>query len=745
MGSAGVGGKSPLEFLGLRTGGNPSRTERLENRAFVVGINAGLMEGKKGRPDRDSAVYCQSRFSINFHVNRIILGPLGASVNAGSVTLSSVRTPFRTAVVALIALAIAAFSFLYRFNTLGGPLGGFDNDHFPQLVRAMAMLDGERPLRDFSDAELRALWPAPTYSTSALAQTMLGRSLRSEALLTVGLLSIGAAALFLVSTRFAGAVIPALIATMLTVTLRPALYNYPKIVLYTLAIAAMLGYSRQPTTRRLVMLGLVVAIAALFRHDHGVYLGIASLALVWLLHGRAAWRPASVFAVTCAAVVLPGLVLAQIDRGVVRYFREALALSRQEAGRTTNSTVHFTIDPSQPLLRHLDSAGPPLPRIAVRWGNTLTPEMRVRAEADLQLLDPVRRTDASNWSYALDNTSRTHLAAIVSDARVVDTDGVDRTRFVLTTPPPAPPGWTADLARWRIAPGVFRSENAASWLYEVAWGVVLCASLCALRPSLYEAMAASDVSLPAFRATCLLAGIMLIVLLRNPNASRLADVSVPVTILGSWLLGGIPRAMHGRTARLLAIVALTVLLLTSAAAIFVLGDVLHQFQVANFENGARARRQTREVWATLGALPSSLNGIDEGLQRAASYLRRCTRPTDRLFLGDNLPELFYFAQRSFAAGQVAYFSGFYAAPDQQREAIDRWRHEVVPIALTQPDTQFADEFATDYPLLAQYLRERYRKVGQLSVKQGRVVDVWVEGTQQLPLDRETGLPCVAND
>jgi len=133
-----------------------------------------------------------------------------------------VRTPFRTAIVALIALAIAAFSFLYRFNTLGGPLGGFDNDHFPQLVRAMAMLDGERPLRDFSDAELRALWPAPTYSTSALAQTILGRSLRSEALLTVGLLSIGAVALFLVSTRFAGAIIPALIATTLAVTFRLA-------------------------------------------------------------------------------------------------------------------------------------------------------------------------------------------------------------------------------------------------------------------------------------------------------------------------------------------------------------------------------------------------------------------------------------------------------------------------------------------------------------------------------------------
>ena len=96
---------------------------------------------------------------------------------------------------------VAGAAFVYRFNTLDGKLSGFENDHFPQLVRSMAMLDGERPLRDFTDAELRALWPAPTYSSSALAQRVFGRSLRTEALLTIGMLSIGAAALFLVSAQ----------------------------------------------------------------------------------------------------------------------------------------------------------------------------------------------------------------------------------------------------------------------------------------------------------------------------------------------------------------------------------------------------------------------------------------------------------------------------------------------------------------------------------------------------------------
>ena len=653
----------------------------------------------------------------------------------------------RTAVVALIAVAIAAFSFLYRFNTLGGPLGGFDNDHFPQLVRSMAILDGERPLRDFTDAELRALWPAPTYSTSALAQRILGRSLRSEALLTIGMLSIGAAALFLVSTRFASAIVPAFVATVLAVAMRPALYNYPKIVLYALAVAAMLGYARRQTILRLVLLGLVVGIAALFRHDHGVYLGIASAALIVLMHGRLMLQPMAVMATTCALTLLPGVVLAQIDGGLLKYFRESIALSRQEAERTTSSRVRFVIDPSRPLLQHLDADRPPAARINVRWIRSLTPELRRRAETDLGLLDPLQRTDASNWSYALDDTSRTHLGIIVGDPRVLDTDGIDRTQFVLTAPPPPAPGWTAELRHWRIAPGLFRSENALAWLYVVAWGVVFLAGFCALRPANYYAMATPDIALPEFRAVCLLGVILLIALLRSPNPSRLADVSVPVTILGSWLIAGITRSTRWRSipTRLAVVGTLTLLLVISGSAIVVLRDVVHQLEVANLADAERARRQWNDVSTMLGGLPSSLGGIDKDLQHASAYLRRCTRPTDRIFLAENLPEIFYFADRPFAAGQVSYFSNFYSSPEQQREAVDRWRKQVAPIALTQPSARFGDEFATDYPLLTEYLRGRYHKVGQLTVEQGAVVDVWVEGTQKRQVDRETGLPCLATD
>jgi hypothetical protein len=303
------------------------------------------------------------------------------------------------------------------------------------------------------------------------------------------------------------------------------------------------------------------------------------------------------------------------------------------------------------------------------------------------------------------------------------------------------------VLRWRIAPGIFRSENALPWLYVVAWVVVFCAGFCALRPLRYDEMAPAEISLPAFRAVCLLSVILLMALLRSPNPSRLADVSVPVTILGSWLVAGTARASRWRSVpvRLAIVGALILVLVISGSAIVVLNDVVHQVEIANLADAQRARRQWNDVSATLGGLPASLRGIDSNLQQAAGYLRRCTRPTDRIFLGDNLPELFYFADRPFAAGQVSYFSNFYSSLEQQREAVDRWRKQVVPIALTQPAARFADEFANDYPLLTEYLRSRYHNAGQLAVEQGAVVDVWVEGTQKRPVDRATGLPCFAND
>ena len=62
-------------------------------------------------------------------------------------------------------------------------------------------------------------------------------------------------------------------------------------------------------------------------------------------------------------------------------------------------------------------------------------------------------------------------------------------------------------------------------------------------------------------------------------------------------------------------------------------------------------------------------------------------------------------------------------------------------ALIQAAPRFNEEFASDYPLLADYLRSRYRKAGSLAVERATMLDVWVDKSIGSGIDRETQLPC----
>lgn len=638
----------------------------------------------------------------------------------------------------LVAVSIGVLSFVYRFNTLGGPLAGFDNDHFFQIVRAEAMLDGELPLRDYSDTELRSLWPPLTYASSAAAMTVMGRSLRSEAILSVGMLALGAAALFWVAATLAQGILPAALLTLLAVGLGPTLYNYPKIVPYAFAVIAMLAYARRPGVWRLLALALTVVVATLYRHDHGVFLSMSSLVLILLVHGRRAGRPLIASAVFVLIGLTPGLIFAQQHGGVIAYLRDCLSLSRSEAGRTGNLSVPFHFDVSQPLLVRLP---PPAARVSVRWAEAITPQERADAEQELGLANPEPRDDGATWRYALDAPSTPQLAAIVQDPRVADTDGIDRQTFALTAAAqPARGG----LFGWRVAPGVLHEANATPWLLLVAWSVIAVSIACLAWPPLRRAVEHPQVPPAVIAAVSALGVPLSIVFLRNPSPSRLPDVAVPIVVLGAWLLTALPQAARSRPRPVRIAVALVLATIVSLAILSVgaVGAVRGQIVGAGVTEGvAGVVDRSREVWTTLGGLPESTEGVDEKLGDAASYLRRCTLPSDRVFAGDYVPEIYYFARRGVAAGQSVFFGGFYTSAAAQRETLARWARQSVPIALIQPPERFSSEFESDYPELASYLRAHYRRTGNLEVRQGRLVDVWVASDRQGTTDPDTGLPC----
>jgi len=136
----------------------------------------------------------------------------------------------------VVPIAIFLLAFLYRFNALGGALGGFDGDHFIYYLGASAVAHGERPLRDFADAGVMGAWPALTYELPALAQRVIGETFFAEAVFTVGLLAFALALTARTATELSGRA-PAVIATIATLFASTKLYGYSKVLVFEIGRA----------------------------------------------------------------------------------------------------------------------------------------------------------------------------------------------------------------------------------------------------------------------------------------------------------------------------------------------------------------------------------------------------------------------------------------------------------------------------------------------------------------------------
>ena len=236
-----------------------------------------------------------------------------------------------------MAVGIGIVSFAFRFNTLGGALGGFDNDHFIYLTRTDMLLWGEQPLRDFVDAELRGAWPALTYLASAWAQQLGGRTLLPEAYLSVGALAVANAAVFLLALDFSKRWSMALLAAATTVAMVPKLYNYPKVLMLALGVWALHASLASPSLLRLGAAALATVVAALFRHDLGLYLG-AGIVTALVIRDLGRWpvlvRTVGTYASLTGLLLLPSFVWVQAYEGIPSYIRNSLASVAVERSRT---------------------------------------------------------------------------------------------------------------------------------------------------------------------------------------------------------------------------------------------------------------------------------------------------------------------------------------------------------------------------------------------------------------------------
>lgn len=224
----------------------------------------------------------------------------------------------------LLAVAglIFGFSWLYRFNDPGGSFAGLTDDHFFYLVRGWQILFGDLPVRDFVDHG------APLYYYVAALAQWLDRGTLSELTLSVTLLSAAAALTCWLAARASGSILFGAAAALVQVLLEPRLYNYPKILVYAIAIPLLWRFADRPDAWTRFWIALVTVVAFLFRHDHGVFVVIAFAALLLTLSDlprRDRIRHGAVYLGLVLALLAPYLLFIQFNGGLGMYFRDAAA------------------------------------------------------------------------------------------------------------------------------------------------------------------------------------------------------------------------------------------------------------------------------------------------------------------------------------------------------------------------------------------------------------------------------------
>ena len=630
---------------------------------------------------------------------------------------------------------------------------GFHNDQFMHLAWADQVRLGELPLRDFAEPGMPL-----TYLSSLAARWVVGPPLAAEVVLSVAGLSLGAVLSFLLAARASGSRALGAAAAALQVLLAPRLYAYPKILLHLWALWAGWRYADRPSRGRLAGLAACTAVAFLFRHDHGLFIGVASLVLLAAVHwprerGLLGRRILEFGGATCL-LLLPFLVYVQLSAGLVTYVEQGLRFNQGE--RTTRRLNHwppFTLAPPEVTP----------PRVTVRWAEEVPDDQRDESAARHGLTGG-ERVSGRTWRYDLTDASQASVLALLADSAVEDTGGIDRTRSVARDASASLlTGWSRGAARagWETVAGLLRPENAQAWLFRVfmLMPVVAAVVLLVAVSAGAHAPAAADrafvimaVSLGAMTASAFL---------RDPLSARLADACAVPIVLGAWLTGrlwrGASRALARRAPaaglRLAgAAVMLTILAgsgLTTLAALEV-GDLSRALSQMDVPAGPRAMaRHARDQVRLLRREPAidawEASGDERAtLKRLTRYARECTRPSDRLLVTWFEPEVYFYAERGFAAGLAFFSPGFFTGPADRDLAVTRWERQRVPIVIDEVrrHDQF---FATESPHLDAYLRAHYREAARFPDEHGMSLRVLVD--DRVPptgTDPALSLPCFSS-
>jgi hypothetical protein len=643
------------------------------------------------------------------------------------VAASSVRgIESRRAYFVLVALVFWwAFAFRLVIPT-------FTNDDFDHLSKARQVLFGELPERDFLD-DGRPL----TILASAVAQR-ISPTLLSEVILGGGAIAVGVAFVFVLSRRLSGSSALGVLAALFTIAMRPRLYNYPKVVLFPMALWLLWRYLEHPSRRRLALLAAMTVVTFLFRYDLGIYVAIVYASALAVTE-RARLVP------TLGAYVALGLLLcapylgwlATLNRlqstgshGIVSFLTRPQGILR--------APVHFNIAHGFAIL------APPPGQMGIRWAQGVTAETRHEVEQEYGLDPEDIKTDGRTIRYHVADPLASRLLALVHDRHVEDTSGIDRGTGELL-PMSRRDRWreSVPLLRFRAFKVFPADVDAQNWLYLLFTFSTPLALL---------ALWLMRDSLPAGQTIEVLSLVLMCVivhqfLIYDSPDSRLPDVAAPTAVLLAWLvrrgLDGAERlrnrpAWIGNALPTAILLFLGLIGLITVPATTVYSDTSwNRVLLAGVQSPATLAHEVR----SLGRRPIAY-WADSGITNRGliDYTFRCTSPDDRPFVMAYAPEVYYVSERLFPGGLNEIDTVGYIKISEAM-VMRRLAKQSVPVVVLMNDT--LDDLRKDFPDVTAFVADRYEEVRQLDFGEGyRTYHILVEKRRPVTrVEPRWGLPC----
>ena len=232
-----------------------------------------------------------------------------------------------------MAVVVGGVAFAVRYALTGA----IENDHFVTFARALQVLYGDWPVRDFEDPGFPL-----SYLLSSAVAALFGPSLFANVLLSILLLALTSALTYLLAFRATGSHTTALVACAFTIVVYPRLYNATKVIVPVVAIGLAWRYADAPRPRGLFELALWTAVAFLLRHDYLVYVALGNIVLLVACHGHAPREGAlrlAVYTGLSLLLILPWLLYVQASEGLPAYFASAVRFTAAEGRRTATASL----------------------------------------------------------------------------------------------------------------------------------------------------------------------------------------------------------------------------------------------------------------------------------------------------------------------------------------------------------------------------------------------------------------------